>query len=65
MQIPSDAECWARLRDAWVTYCKQGAGVFDWDSDSRALMTELTGERAFQWHWERTEDGKRLLKIDG
>jgi hypothetical protein len=45
----TDAEKWVKLRDAWITYYKQGASMFDWDFDSRTLMAELTGERAFQW----------------
>jgi hypothetical protein len=31
-----------RIRAAWETYRREGAGVFDWDYDSRDLMDELT-----------------------
>jgi hypothetical protein len=43
------AACWDRIASEWTQYCKEGANAFDWDYDSRVTMTELTGERAFQW----------------
>jgi hypothetical protein len=37
---------WDRIAAAWNTYWDQGAGAFDWDDDSRDLMTELLAETA-------------------
>lgn len=44
----TDQEKWAKIQNAWITYCHEGASAFDWDYDSRDLMRELTGHRAFE-----------------
>lgn len=49
MSETEKAACWDRIASEWTQYCKEGANAFDWDYDSRVTMTELTGERAFQW----------------
>lgn len=41
---------WDAVASAWVLYCRHGAGSFDWDYDSRPLMTRLTGERVTYWY---------------
>jgi hypothetical protein len=40
-------ENWIAISSAWQVYCRQGAGAFDWDYDSRDLMTRLTGYYPF------------------
>ena len=37
----SDAERWQVIRRAWVGYEEKGAGHFDWDFDSREVMSAL------------------------
>lgn len=40
---------WDRIAAAWAVYCAEGAGVFDWDDDSRTVMAELTGRHPFEF----------------
>lgn len=42
------AEKWAVIEKAWVLYCQRGAGQFDWDYESRQVMSELTDHFAFE-----------------
>lgn len=52
MAILSDIRNWRRIRDAWERYCELGPSEseFDWDYDSRDLMTELTGKSVTYWY---------------
>jgi hypothetical protein len=55
----TDAEKWAKMAEAWERYCRLGASVFDWDSDSRTLMAELTGVHVDYWYLTLEELAER------
>jgi len=48
----TDAEkvaAWNAIATAWMAYCTGGTASFDWDHDSRPVMAQLTGHRAFEY----------------
>jgi hypothetical protein len=45
--VTTEEENWIAISSVWQVYCREGAGAFDWDNDSRDLMTRLTGYYPF------------------
>lgn len=50
---------WDQLAADWQLYCQQGPYFYDWDSDSRAKMTELTGLIIQPWWWGKNRRHQR------